>query len=487
MAPNPKGEGVVVVGGGITGLSLAWFLSQRGIPVRVLDAQDGWGGVIRSSRRNGYLIEHGPNSTLQKPGREDDALGRLIAGAGLEPEVVAAGAAGSRRYVMRRGHLIALPASPLSFLTTPLFSWRAKARLMAEPFIARGRDEETIADFVRRRLGPEFLTYAIQPFVSGVFAGDAEQLSAPAAVPRIHALEQRYGSLIRGAVALGMAAKGAGMPAGRLLSFEQGMATLPRSLVARLPEGSCRSGCRVVGLDPEGSGWTLRWQADGGGAGVLRAATVVLAVPAPAAAILVEGLSEDAARLLRSIAYAPIVSAAIGFDRAAVRHPLDGFGYLVPRPERRRSLGGLFSSTLFPGRAPDGKVLITTFIGGTTDLGIAALDDDSLMFQVLADLAAAVGAAGMPELGQLTRYARAIPQYTLGHRERVARIDEQLRSHRSLYLQASWRDGVSVADCVRSAERLAERIALTAKASSGSEAPAGLQGAESLGWRRPTK
>ncbi len=448
---------VVIIGGGISGLSAAWFLHRSGRAVEVLEARDRYGGVIASDRIGGYLAERGPNSTLQKPGADGEALSRLVADTGLADRLVEAGKAGEKRYVLRGGRLRALPTTPPAFLATGLFSWRAKLRLAREPFIGAGSSEETIAEFVERRLGREFLDYAVEPFISGVYAGDPAALSVRAAVPRIHELEQTYGSLIRGAFARQKIARGAGAPTGRMISFEQGMAMLPEAITRALPAGACRAGCRVVALRPSDEGWNIDWES-AADAGVTRARTVVLAVPAPAAARLLEPLAPDAARILRCIAYAPVVSAALGYETSQLRHPLDGFGFLSPRKEGQRTLGGLFSSSLFAARAPAGKALITAFIGGAMDPGALDLQDDALLNRVSGDLARNLGIRGAPDLVQITRHRQAIPQYTIGHLDRVGQLDRSVRALSGLYLRASWRDGVSVADCIRNGEALARRI-----------------------------
>jgi len=467
-ASSSPAEKVVIVGGGISGLSTAFFLQRRGIAVEVLEAADRWGGVISSRHDDGYLIETGPNSLMQKQGREDDAIGRVIDGSALEAEVQQAGAAGKKRFIMRGGRLLELPGSPPAFLTSPVFSPRGKLRLLAEPFIGRAAEEESIAAFVTRRLGREFLDYGIQPFVSGVFAGDANRLSVRAAVPRIWELERDYGSLIKGAFAQGKAAKGAGMPAGRMISFRQGLGALPQTLAQALPEGSRRTGVTVNAIVPGAAGgWTVHWQDAEGASGSSSGSRVVLSVPAAAAATLLEPLSAPAAQTLRAIEYCPVVTIGVAFDRAAVRHALDGFGFLLPRVEHRSILGALFSSTLFPGRAPEGKVLVTVFIGGTTNPELVSLPDDRLKTTVLADLAAALGAAGEPERFQITRYQRAIPQYTLGHLDRVARIRQATAGLPTLHYAASWAGGVAVGDCLRSAERSAIEIADAIEAAGG--------------------
>jgi oxygen-dependent protoporphyrinogen oxidase len=451
-------EMVLIIGGGISGLSVAWFLHRKGVVVRVLEFADRVGGAIATDHIGTYLVERGPNSTLQKPGRDDDALGRLVAQTDLGERLVEAGAAGNRRFVMRAGRLQLVPGSPPGFLTTGLFSWRAKLRLLREPFVGKGEGEETIARFVERRLGREFLDYAVEPFISGVYAGDPGRLSIQAAVPRIYALERRFGSLILGAIALGKVAKGTGTPTGRLISFDRGMAQLPGAIVAKLPPGACRTGCRAVRLQPSGRGWEVGWES-ASESGVCQAERVVLAVPAAESADLLEPLSREAACLLRTIPYAPIVSACLAYDRSQVRHPLDGVGFLAPRREGVQILGGLFSNSLFAGRAPDGKVLITAFIGGSTNTGVVALGDDELIPQIQKELARVLDITGEPSLVRLARHRRAIPQYTLGHLARIAKLDLALAAFPGLHLRGSWRDGISVADCIKNGELLAERLA----------------------------
>jgi oxygen-dependent protoporphyrinogen oxidase len=450
---------ILVVGGGISGLAAAWFLHRRGFEVAVAEAADRVGGTIVSERQDGFLFERGPNTTLQKPGRPEDALGRLIEAAALSPLLREAAPAGKKRYILRYGRLFALPASPPAFVVTPAFSLAAKLRLLREPFIRPVDHEETIAEFVTRRLGREFLNYAVDPFISGVYAGNPRELSAEAAVPRIHELEQEYGSLIRGAIALGKATKNAGMPAGRQISFAGGMATLPAALAAALPAGSVRTGRRAAALERRDDGWTVHFTDDGQSPRSEAADVVVLALPAPQTAALVEPLAGEAARLLRDIPYAAVFSVALGYRREDVAHRLDGFGFLIPRVEGVRTLGALFSSALFADHAPPGHVLLTAFLGGRQDPDAMGMADKDVLTEIEVDLATALGIRGNAVLRHLTRWPQAIPQYLLGHLDRVASVDEFLAPFPNLHLRGNWRGGISVADCIRNGEALAERIA----------------------------
>lgn len=438
---------IIVIGAGISGLATAWFLKQCGHQVRVLEAAAEPGGCLRTIARDGFLIEAGPNSTLSKGGAFDD----LVRGVGLSAEQVEGNPLAKRRFIVKGGAPMALPGSPVAFLRTPLFSARGKLRLLAEPFIGRAPTEETVAQFVRRRLGQEFLDWAIDPFVSGVYAGDPDKLSARAATAKVYALEAEHGSLIRGALARAFRGKASGpQPVGRLVSFRHGMQALPRAIVAALGD-AVQSGVGAQALARTADG---RWQVRAGAA-VIETDRVVLAVAAEQAAQLLAPLDAALAAELRAIRYPPVMSVALGYARGQVRHALDGFGMLIPRREQRRTLGALFSSTLFPGRAPEGRVLLTAFIGGARNEAVAQWDDATVLAAVQADLRELLGIDGEPVLALVNRWPRAIPQYELGHLARIERIDTALAKFPGLHTRANWRDGISVADCVTNAQRFA--------------------------------
>ncbi|MBF0145783.1 MAG: protoporphyrinogen oxidase [Magnetococcales bacterium] len=445
----------IIVGGGISGLALAYFLQRAGVMVTLVERAARTGGVIRTSRSDGFMVEHGPNSTLHKPGDEADALGRLMEALALQPRV--ANATASRRYVQKSGRLWPLPGSPGDFLRTPLFSPWAKLRLLFEPFHARAPEEESVAAFVRRRLGQEFLDWAIDPFVSGVYAGDPGSLSIRAAVPKIYALEARHGSLIRGALAMRQQGRISGMPKGRLISFDEGMEGLVATLRSRLVDSGANqvrivTGVRDLDLVPSGSG---EWAVQGSDGLTVRGDGVFLAIPANEAARLLRPLSTAAADDLAGIRHAPVVSMALGFDRDQVGHPLDGFGFLVPGREAMELLGCLFSSTLFPGRATAGQVLLTTFVGGMRHPTVAHRGEEELVAGVIAGLARALAIRGDPKFVQITRYEGAIAQYELGHLARLDRIHQALEPWPGLSLCGNYLGGVSVADRVRNSELLA--------------------------------
>ncbi|WP_455385677.1 protoporphyrinogen oxidase [Acidihalobacter prosperus] len=441
---------ILIVGAGITGLTLAWALRERGHRVRLLEARPEAGGNIRSLHADRYLVDLGPNSLLDRGG---EGLARLIDALGLEERVTVANPAASRRYVCRNGKVQALPAGPGGFVRTPLFSLGAKLRLLTEPWRGRAERDESVADFVRRRLGPEFLDWAVDPFVSGVYAGDAEKLSVRAATARIYALEAEAGSLIRGAVRRARQGRAAGpTPRGRLIGFRDGLHELTDALAAKL-DGDLLVGTPVNGVRRLAGNWVADTAQ-----GAVEAERLVLAVPAHAAADLLEPFKRELAGDLRGISYPGVVNVALGFPRQAVAHALDGFGLLIPSREGCETLGVLFSSTLFPNRAPAEHVLLTAFVGGARNPEAPARDDASLIAGVVEELTPLLGLTGAPDFARVTRWPRAIPQYNLGHLERLERIDAALEELPGLTLAGNWRGGIAVGDCINNALALAEQL-----------------------------
>jgi oxygen-dependent protoporphyrinogen oxidase len=447
---------VLVIGGGLSGLATAFYLKEGGKTVVVQEAAPAPGGVIGTRHHAGALIERGPNSTLDTTPLINALLDRL----GIRDERHDASAVASTRYIVRGGRLVALPASPGSFFTTPAFSLGSKLALMREPFIpaAPPDREESIAAFVRRRLGHEFLDYAIDPFVSGVYAGDPEEISVQAAFPRLHALEQKYGSLIRGQIQGARErranAEKAKNTAGSF-SFHGGMQTLTDALAAAVPVETGVDVRRIV-RNPDSTFVVEGLRDNAPFAHATKA--VVLCTPAYASAALVRELAPAAVPFLSAIDYAPIAIAASCYRRSDIAHPLAGFGFLVPKKERRQVLGSLFSSSMFDGRAPEGSALLTTFVGGKRQPELAGRPDDDIASLVHSELAALVGARARPQWTEVARWRQAIPQYTLGHLGRVAAIEKAEAAVPGLFLRGSYRDGVSVGDRIKAAQASADVV-----------------------------
>ncbi len=392
-----------------------------------------------------WRFELGPNTVLEN----HETVGRLIRDAGLEGEKIVAAPSARRRYLYKNGGLLALPSGPGSFLATPLFSSGAKLRLLKEPWIGRPPEgtEESIAAFVRRRLGQPFLDYAVGPFVSGVYAGDPERLSVRWAVPKIWNLERDHGSLIRGA----FARRKGPAPGGAMISFRDGLETLPRKLAAEI--GDVRTGIAVLRIVRAAGGYRAETSA-----GPIEAKHVVLAVPSDVAARLLDEATAGASRLFEQIPYAAVAILALGWRREDVGHPLAGFGFLAPRKEGLRTLGCLFPSELFPGRAPEGHTALAAFAGGRTDPEIATWDEDRIASTLIGELRGPLSLRGEPSWTLVRRWPRAIPQYEVGHGRFVDRAREIEQAFPGLHIGGNFLGGVSVPNCIQNGTELAERM-----------------------------
>jgi len=445
---------IAIIGAGITGLTAAFELKQLGIASTVYEASDRVGGVIQTIHENGFLAECGPNSVLDTSPK----LGKLIADAGLESNRLNASPTAKKRFIVRDKKPVALPSSPPAFFSSKAFSAKAKLRLLKEPFInSKSFEAESLADFVLRRLGQEFLDYAISPFVSGVYAGDPAALSTAYAFPKLYALEQKYGSLIKGAI------KGAkerkrrqevSKQDARMFTFDDGMEVLPKRLAEIL-------GDAVLLNRPASTFQALgngRWLVNGE-----EYSGVLLAIPAH----LFSTLEIKAPRpvdlsLFSEIYYPPVASLSLGFRANQFDHPLDGFGMLIPRVENFYSLGSLFTSSIFPERAPDGMAMLTTFIGGSLAPEKAQQDEAEMLSRVLQDMQTALGLKGEPVYKRLSVSPKAIPQYNVGY-ERFLHAMKQIEADApGLWFAGHYRDGISVADSILSgldtASRIAERL-----------------------------
>jgi protoporphyrinogen/coproporphyrinogen III oxidase len=454
--PSPAGAGTVaVVGAGLAGLAAAHRLRQRGQRVIVFDAADAPGGVVRSERRDGFLVDLGPNTVVARR----PELPALIRELGIEDEVVRANDAAQRRYVVRDSQPHPLPDGPAAFLRTPLFSARAKLRLLAEPLIPRWRQpgDPSLAAFVRRRLGREILDYAVDPFVGGVFAGDPTLLAARHAFPALWTMEQTHGSFLRGGVAAMRAGRGSSeaRPDRTPFSFRDGMGTLPRALATPLAS-SLFLNSPVEDVVPNGSGFTVRIAGRASGEQLVDG--VVIALP-PTHLARLNLLDAQQAAAIRNVPTPPVTVLALGFRREDVGHALDGFGMLVPSREPHRLLGALFSSTLFPGRAPDGHVLLTCFLGGRRHPEDALLAEDAQVELAMRDLRALLGASGEPVFALRHVWPEAIPQYEGNHAHVEAALESLEEAHPRLAVAGSIRGGISVPDTVASGLAAGDRLA----------------------------
>jgi len=440
---------IAIIGSGISALAQAWELRRRGHDCTVLEPSAEIGGAIQSVRNGPYLAEEGPNS-IQVNSPEVDAFLRSIPG--LEDRIVEAEPAAKKRYIVRGGRLHAVPMGPLQAVTTSLWSIRGRLRVLKEPFVPpiNPETEESAAAFVRRRLGNELYEYAINPLIGGIYAGDPEQLSLRYAFPKLYALEQNHGGLIRGGLAkMREARKNKTSPTfrKRIISFRDGLAELPRHLAQALGQ-RVRTNSRIEAITPEqGGGWAITTSGR-----IEPFDEIILTVPAHALGKLPFG-HELGSRLepLQSINYPPVSVLSLAFKRSDVAHPLNGFGALVPECENRKILGVLFPSSVFQGRAPDDEVLLTAFIGGERQPQLASADTESLQALVLDELGKLLGVRGQPTFRHHRHWPRAIPQYKLGYGKKLEKIRQIEKDHPGLKLAGNYRTGISLTYCIEAA------------------------------------
>jgi oxygen-dependent protoporphyrinogen oxidase len=464
---------IAIVGGGIAGLSLAHALGARTrrdeVEIVVLEGSGRTGGNIRSERIDGYLCEWGPNGFLDS-GTDTLALVRAL---GIEDRVQVSSDEARRRFIYRGGRLHELPSSPGAFLASGLLSLRGKLRIALEPFARRRPDrDESIHAFASRRIGSEAADVLIDSMVSGIFAGAARQLSLRACFPKMYDMETEFGGLFRAMFALRRRKRAAGTstsgdsmgaPAGKLTSFAGGMEDLVTALTRQLGDIVQRER-RVVAIEDRGPTdpvagrrFLLRFL----GRGTLDAGAVVLTGPSSVSAGIVSRMDSALAEELYTIPSAPLSVVCLGYDEPAVnqsRGPLDGFGFLVPRGEGVRILGVLWDSSVYPGRAPAGQVLLRVMIGGAADPRAIELDDEALLEIVRRELRLTMGLDVTPSFVRIIRHKTGIPQYTIGHLDRLARIDASLATHSGLFLAGNAYRGVAINACIAETAPLADRV-----------------------------
>jgi oxygen-dependent protoporphyrinogen oxidase len=458
---NRSSSHIVIIGGGISGLATAFHL-QRTLPaaeITLLEANSRPGGTLWTERRDGFQVEIAANGFLDTK-RSTLELAQCL---GLTQELITASEVSRRRYLFLDNRLQLLPEGLWSFLRTPLVGWRSKWALVTERFrrpMAEVR-EESVHDFVVRRTTREVADVFADALVTGIFAGDARLLSMAAAFPRIVAFEREQGSVLKG---LQMAARQRRVEAAqrgepyqrgsRLMSFRGGLRQLIEALSGALRRPPVL-GVRVRRVNRTENGW----QVEAEGADRWRADAVVLACPAYQQAVLLADLDRELAELIGPIPYAPVVVVGLGYRQKDVKDKLDGFGYIAPQRTRRDVLGVQWCSSIFPHRVPDGMALVRAMAGGWHRRDVLSWDDERLLAAVRAELQLAMGIEAAPAFQHIVRWEKAIPQYFLGHLERVARIEARAANHPGLFLTGNAYHGVALNDCTEQGVLVAERLA----------------------------
>ena len=449
---------ISIVGAGISGLATAQAILTRkpNAEITIFEAGQRIGGKVwTESSTDGYLCEGGVNGFLDKIPRTLE----LCQEAGVSP--VRADASAQKRYVFSRGELHKLPEKPPEFLKSRLLSVPGRLRVIYET-IAGGTDnpDETLGQFATRRLGKEAFERLIDPMASGVFAGDASKLSLKSCFPRIHEIEMEYGSLIRGLIKLQMKAKREGKkktpgpgPGGTLTSFANGMSALTDSLAEQL--GSrIRVSTAVQDISRNGNRYQLQLENNE----VEESDVLILAAPAHAQAHMLQAMDPNLAGLLGEISYPALSVCCLGYRKSQIGQVLDGFGFLIPSKEQRAILGTIVDSNVFPGRAPEGSILLRSMVGGARTPELALLPDEQLISKVRSDLQDILGLKAEPDFIRIFRHTRAIPQYLVGHAARLKSIDDKLQKHPGLVLTGNAFKGVSLNDCVVNAWKTAQLL-----------------------------
>ena len=455
MSATSGPDRTAILGGGISGLAAAWELAKAGQPAVLIEQDAALGGVIRTNVFHDCVIEAGPDSFLAaKP-----AALELIREMGLEDQVIGSNDHLRVTYILRHGRLIPMPDGLMMMIPTrllpvalsPLLGWGTKIRMGLEYFAASRADapERSVAQLVREHYGQEAVDYLAEPLLSGVYGGDPETLSANAVLGQFVELEKKYGSLTKGTLALRAQRKGG--PGGSLFkTLKGGLGQLIDALTQRLEGRIERVTAAAVALDRTAAGWRIGLA----GGGAVEAARVILAVPAGPAARIVAGLDAELAAQLAAIPYNSSMTIALGYDRASLGHPLNGFGFLVPKVERRKLVACTWVGTKFNHRVPADKAVLRCFLGG------AHIDapDEELLAAIRDELRDLMGVTAAPAFHTVQRWRRAMAQYTLGHGERVRQIRTLAGRHSGLALAGNFLEGIGIPDCIRSGQAAVQQL-----------------------------
>jgi oxygen-dependent protoporphyrinogen oxidase len=445
---------VLVIGGGISGLSVAYRLKKEGVNVLLVERNEVCGGNIQTERDRDFLIEWGPNSTLVS-----NQLFELIVELGLMDEIALANATAKKRYILKDGKLQPLPLKIVQIVSTDVLSTKAKLKLLREPFDkSKSPENESVAEFFQRRLGQEVLDYAVDPFVSGIFAGNPDELSIKYAFPSLFKMEADYGSILKASVFGKKEKPGKFVPKGisRTVSFKNGMQTLTDVLAEKLSD-AVETKTEALQIDKNENG---KFKIQTTAAKINRESfdAIVISTSSFTAANLIENFDAELSQKLREIYHPPIAVIVSAFRKHDVDFDLDGFGFLIPKVEQRKILGSLWSSVIFENRAPQDVHLLTTFIGGARNAEMYDKSDEELFQIAQAELDSILGLKGEPIFQKIRRWTKAIPQYNLGYEKTVDSIENFKANNAGFFFCSNFYRGISVSDCIKSSITASEEI-----------------------------
>lgn len=449
---------ITILGAGISGLTTAYLLQKKGFDVAVIEKNNRPGGAMESVHEQGFLFDRGPNSLLETV----PLIGQLVGELGLEPEVIYANEEGNKRYILRNNQLHALPTSLKAFLQTKLFSTAAKFRLLKEPFVGRSDDGyyQSIAEFVKRRLGQEFLDYAINPFVAGVYAGRPEKLSVASAFPKLYALEEKYGGLMIGAFKSAKERKKraeVSKQSAKMLSFKNGMQTLPLALAKHLGN-RVLTDSEIISVEKSADEKFIVTYLTDEKKYTIVSDAVLSTIPPYGINKLLSNFDANIDVVFSKIEYPPVLVCYLVYPKNVIGQPLDGFGFLIPEKEKKSFLGAVWSSVIFTDRSDEKHAAFTLFVGGMRNPEIIDENREKLVARVQDEFESIMKISGEPFYKSTRFWAKAIPQYNLGYIETENYFDAFEANNPGIFLGGNYRGGVSVGDCIKNAEPTAEKI-----------------------------
>ncbi len=453
---------VIVLGAGISGLATAYWLKKDGFDVKILEAKSEPGGAMETIQKNGYTIDFGPNSGLETT----PLISQLAEQVRIKDQMIYANDEANKRYILKNGELHALPTSPPAFIKTKLFSSGAKFRVMGEPFVGKSEDGyyQSIAEFVERRLGKQFLDYAIDPFVSGVFAGDPTKLSVKSAFPKLYRLEEVYGGLVKGMI------KGAkerkqrnedSKQSAKMFSFRNGMQSFPKA-IAKNFEDSIEYNCKIQFINKSANGYEITYTVNEETKSVTTD-ILLSTIPVHKAKNFFSKFDDEFSKHAEDIFYPPVLVLYLGYKKEQIKRALDGFGFLIPSKMKKNFLGAIWSSTIFENRSPEGYAAFTLFIGGARKPNLFDESTEHIIDRAIDEFSKIMKVEGKPSLLEYREWQKAIPQYNIGYIEHENYFDKFEKENPGIFLSGNYRGGISVGDCVKNSELVADKIKNFAK------------------------